>query len=408
MYDHRLRIVLIAANIGRVGDAMRAVATGKALAQRGHHVTVLYTRADHNPSFRRYVENGVQIVESPRLYNMHPYSPFQNPWNILANLWWLMTHTYDVYHGFVPLENVGIPWMVVRRLRPNAVYVYDQSDLIVDGGFLGSMDDKRGLARLSYRLSAWTERAIKINADAHFVMSKELVQRAIEQGVQPDRVHLIRTGPMIYPLFPTVDVKTARARIGLDYPGLVLGYSAIHMAGLEELLAGLISLVEEGYRFKVIFTGRTSSRVEKCIKERGLEKYTILSGWLNDEDFWLHLSACDILLAPLEDSPMHRYNFPSKIVNYMAVGRPIVVGDVGDAGEFVKRHGIGIAYQGGALGLAQAIAFLGSNPDKRHAMGERARQIVAGEMSWNIIAARLEEVYASVLSTKRRTVTQLS
>jgi glycosyltransferase involved in cell wall biosynthesis len=397
-----MRILLLAGNIGRVGDATRAVATGKALAQRGHHATVLYSKADRSLGFRCYDEDGVEIVESPRGYNIHGYSPFQNPWNVLSNLWWLATHTYDVYHAFIPLENVGIPWMIRRCLAPGEAYVYDQSDLIVDGGFLGDLRGKRGLARLSYRLSAWTERTAKRWADAHFVVSRPLQQRAIQQGVSPDRVYLFRMGPSLTAQrFQVVEPEAARARLGWRSPGVLLGYAAMHPVGLEELLSGLKILKSRGHDFHLLFTGTESEGLRLRIGDAGLMSHITITGRLADKDFWLHLSACDILLAPMENSPLQQYCFPSKIVDYMAVGRPIVVGDVGDAGDLVSSHGVGIAYRGGAGGLSQAIIRLASDADSRRAMGERGRAVVSGEFSWRTIAAQMENVYLTILCGKR-------
>jgi glycosyltransferase involved in cell wall biosynthesis len=107
-----------------------------------------------------------------------------------------------------------------------------------------------------------------------------------------------------------------------------------------------------------------------------------------------------MVLAPLEDSLPHRYNFPGKLLNYMAVGRPIVIGDVGDSGQFVRSKGVGVAYEGGAVGLADAIVHLASDSDSARVMGLRGRELIETDLSWSSITAQMENIYYSLWHEK--------
>ncbi|MBE3086115.1 MAG: glycosyltransferase [Bacteroidetes bacterium] len=395
-----LRILLFAANFGRVGDAMRAVATGKALALRGHHVTVMYSKPNRTWGYRVYEEDGVQIVESPRLVNPNRFNGFQNPFVIFANLFWLVTHSYDVYHAFVPVDNVGIPWLIWKMIDRKAIFLFDQSDLIVDGGFLGSNNDKRGLARLSYKLAAWTEKAVKLQADSFFVLSTRLEQRAHEQGVLPERIQLIRTGVLFNQVYTTLDKQEARRKIGLSDQILLLGFASIHLAGLDELLSGVTHLQKSGLDFKILFTGNVSDDIKLIIRNKSLEQYFIFTGWLDDKVFGNYLSSCDIFLTLMDDTPCSIYCFPSKLVNYMAVGRPMVVTDIGDAGDFIRQYGCGLVYPVGGENLARAIVYITLNPDEALLMGQRGRDAVMCDLSWEKLSKKIEGTYLNILENK--------
>jgi glycosyltransferase involved in cell wall biosynthesis len=396
----RLYLFLFSANYGRVGDALRAFYTGRALAKRGHRVTVFYPSAERRLGFHCYMEDGVQVVEAPHWHGLYARNRYRRLWVILPTLYWLARHPYDVYHAFVPVENVALPWLLWQRLNPDAVYIFDQSDLIVDGGFLGNLEDKRGLDRLFYQLTQWTEKTVKKQADANFVCSRRLAQRAVEQGASPEHVHLFRAGPMIKQVFPLVDKNSARQQLGLDSTKLILGFASHHLAGLEELLSALEILSKRQCDFQLIFTGAKSADLERRIRSTSLQNNITLTGWLEDKKFWLYLSACDMVLAPLEDSLPHRYNFPGKLLNYMAVGRPIVIGDVGDSGQFVRSKGVGVAYEGGAVGLADAIVHLASDSDSARVMGLRGRELIETDLSWSSITAQMENIYYSLWHEK--------
>jgi glycosyltransferase involved in cell wall biosynthesis len=383
----------MAANFGRVGDALRAVATGKALERRGHQVTVLYSRSDHALCYRRIIEDNIEIVETPRAYNINRWNGFHNPYTILVNTLWLLTHTYDVIHAFVPVDNVGLPWLLKKSLCSKSIYIYDQSDLVVDGGFLGSDPKKFGPAKLAYRLAAWTEQRVKINADAVFVLSTRLYKRAVSQGVEVSRLHLIRTGIMVSQLLPPLDNEKAREIVGLPKDAFLLGFASLHLAGLDELVDGAINLAKRGFNYRIIFSGKYNETLREKIRIKGLDQYFYFTGWLDDDSFWVMMSACDAFLTLMDDTLLNQYCFPSKLLNYMAIGRPVIVTDIGDAGDFVRERGFGFAYPVGGANLAEAVIRIKENPELAVEMGQLGREVVLGEYSWEQLSCRIEEIY---------------
>jgi len=133
-----------------------------------------------------------------------------------------------------------------------------------------------------------------------------------------------------------------------------------------------------------------------------LQHLFLYTDWLDDESFWLHMSACDIFLALLDDTPLSRYCFPSKVVNYMAIGRPIIATDIGDIGAFVRDYACGITYPVGGANLAQAIQALASDPEGARRMGERGKEAVSRDLSWEVLGEKIEKVYYQVLDTKKQ------
>jgi glycosyltransferase involved in cell wall biosynthesis len=85
----------------------------------------------------------------------------------------------------------------------------------------------------------------------------------------------------------------------------------------------------------------------------------------------------------------------------MAVGRPIVVGNIGDSGKFVRTNGVGVAYDGGPKGFVDTICSLVSNPVIAEEMGRRGRHLIESEYSWEVITAGIERLYYDIKNEKR-------
>jgi glycosyltransferase involved in cell wall biosynthesis len=90
------------------------------------------------------------------------------------------------------------------------------------------------------------------------------------------------------------------------------------------------------------------------------------------------LAASDACLATLKDIPMFRTTYPNKVFDYMAAGRPIILGIDGVIREVVERAEGGIPVPpGNADALADAVRTLSSDRDLGRRMGAAARRYVA-------------------------------
>jgi glycosyltransferase involved in cell wall biosynthesis len=84
--------------------------------------------------------------------------------------------------------------------------------------------------------------------------------------------------------------------------------------------------------------------------------------------------------------------FSNVIAEAMATGLPVVATDVGDARRIVGDAGI-IVPPGDAAALAQAIKALAADPDRRRALGRRARARVETEFALARATAAFDALY---------------
>jgi glycosyltransferase involved in cell wall biosynthesis len=125
-----------------------------------------------------------------------------------------------------------------------------------------------------------------------------------------------------------------------------------------------------------------------------------ITGRLPFESMLDHLSACEVLALPLSDTIANRGRWPSKVNEYVAVGRPTVACDVGDVASLLRDHDIGLLVRPETGEFAARIDELLADPARAAAMGERAREVAQTTYSQDAIADRLEAYYRKTIAAR--------
>jgi glycosyltransferase involved in cell wall biosynthesis len=104
------------------------------------------------------------------------------------------------------------------------------------------------------------------------------------------------------------------------------------------------------------------------------------------------LHGSDALLVTLSSHPTFADFVPSKLIDCMAAGRPVILSAAGEAVRLLERAGAGVVVAPeDADALADAVRRLAAQPEEARAMGERGRSF-AGKRLRSVQAARLEQV----------------
>ncbi len=109
------------------------------------------------------------------------------------------------------------------------------------------------------------------------------------------------------------------------------------------------------------------------------------------------LGGADTLVVPRPDSRSGRYGFPSKLPEYLALGRPVVVTDVGDQARVVRDGDNGLVVPAGSVGaLARALGSL-ADPELRRRLGGAGRRSAVDQLSWDHVGQRLQTFLGSLV-----------
>lgn len=140
----------------------------------------------------------------------------------------------------------------------------------------------------------------------------------------------------------------------------------------------------------LIGDGPTRSQVETAVSNGALNEHVAITGLLGDVR--LAVAACDVIAVPSRNE-----TFSMAALEAMALGKPVIMSNVGGAAELVGSDSNGYLYpKGDNKALAQRIELLADRM-KREALGREAWQTVATKFSSTTMVAMYSEVFARLV-----------
>lgn len=390
-----LQILMVLSN-RRFKIEARGHAIAKYLAERGHHVTLVVT-ADH----RRFgiIESdwdGVRTVESPDLLWGRLRSGW-DAWNTLNRVLYLRSddRRYDILYCGLTRPATIYPAMWYRN-RHHVPMVTDWLDWHGRGGIIDAF--RPAWYRVLFGpIETYYEEAFRAKAEGLTVISTALAKRAVGLGVDPGRICHLPNGSRPG-LFNVPDSAACRRRVGLDGSGPIIGYSSLDshldLALMIQVLAEIVPRFPDA---RLLITGYAPKRISELARASGVGRNLFLTGFLPYDELPWYLGCADLFVMPFPETVYNVGRWPSKINNYMSVGRPTVSNPVGDIKGLFDRHNIGLLADWDPEDFALKILFLLEHPDVAQDLGRNARRAAVTEYDWKVLIVRLEKFFYEIL-----------
>src|SRR4029077_16567837 len=183
---------------------------------------------------------------------------------------------------------------------------------------------------------------------------------------------------------PDLDGGVIRRRLGLE-DRTVLGFISTFQPwhGAVVLARAFAALLERHAEYRhfvrllMIGAGPELAEAKRVIDAARFAETVIFTGLVAQEEGPSYLAACDILVSPhvpnADGTPF--FGSPTKLFEYMAMGRGIVASDLDQIGE-VLDHGrtAWLVPPGEVDALADGLRRLIDDPELRGALGSAARR----------------------------------
>ena len=169
--------------------------------------------------------------------------------------------------------------------------------------------------------------------------------------------------------------------------------------GLETLVTAAEALrtARPNAMFLLIGEGAEKDRIVELAAARGLGNTRFL-GQQPRERIPAYVSAADLCLVMLKKAELFKTVIPTKLLEYMACERPVIVAVDGQARQIVEEADAGVFVEPENSGaLVQAIHDLAEDPARRRQMGTSGRQYIVNRFS----REKTAQDYISVLQTLR-------
>ena len=148
---------------------------------------------------------------------------------------------------------------------------------------------------------------------------------------------------------------------------------------------GLFYKKHSDYGLKLI--GRFESveaenMLRKLVAEHHLEQSISFTGMIKPEEMPQLLCGARMLALARPDNEQAKYGFPTKLGEYLATGKPVVVTNVGEIGLFLK-DGVNcrMANPGDEIDFADKLSWVADNYDEALKLGEKGKELTKKEFS---------------------------
>ncbi len=301
---------------------------------------------------------------------------------------------FDIIHAANPPDTLFTVAVFYKLFGKR--FVYDHHDLspeLYDARF------RVGGNRLVYRVLVALEKLSCRVADLVVATNESYKQIEMERGrVAEDHIVIVRSGPELahfHPVEPDPELRRKAPTI-IAYAGM-MGYQD----GLDYLLRSLRHLAYDlGRRdfFCVLIGGRGDARayLAELTTNLGLDELVWFTGWVSDDDYVRYLSSADICVDPDPANPFNNRSSMNKMVEYMALGKPIVAFDLPEH-HYTAQAAAAYVPANDETEFARAIAALIDDRSRRQEMGAFGRKRFEAQLSWECSATYLIRAYSALL-----------
>ncbi len=287
----------------------------------------------------------------------------------------------DVVH----LEGTSNPWtdLVAAYLRPRSrPLVVTIHDLDPHPGDTGT-----------FAAAFWGLKTLARRSDALIVHAEHLRHRAIELGVNADRVHVVPHGELASVMGPAPAPASATRGQEVLFFGRAHSYK-----GLEVLLKAMPLVVQQVPDASVVIAG-AGAEIDRLFPPGvDLPPYVqVLNGYQSKPDVATLFGRCDVVALPYIEASQS--GVAAVAIGY---GKSVVASRVGGLPEIVRDRRNGLLVEpDNPESLAEALVEVLTNGALRRSFEVEAERLAVNELSWAAIGATTAAIYDDLLRSER-------
>jgi len=384
------------------GGATRAFNYSKCLEQQNYDVTVITAHPhQHGPVTGKYKHkiilkekmDGMNIIRvwvPSLLHSSVLKSAILNTSFLISSMFPIFSVKPDIIFAFEPNLFSIIPSFFYSKLRGGKV-IRAIDDLwpeyLYERGIFSSRIIRFFLNRLAKFSYVFPEYLIPLN---------NAVKKIIHESYKIDNKKFEVLSHGIDTKKFTYSKKTRNKIFTLMYFG-----SLVESYDFDIIIDAAKKLKGENIQFIIRGRGKLLQNIKNQKEKYELNNLLIETDIVKDEEISKTLHKSDVLLAPMQKSKLVNYSLPTKILEYQAVGRPIICCSDGAIGTYVEQTNSGLrANQGNVESFVNSILKLESDSKLCDLLGENGRKNIEKYNTFEKIGIRLSLIIDKVITEK--------
>jgi glycosyltransferase involved in cell wall biosynthesis len=363
-----------------------------ALRDGGYEVTVL------SPRGKGYARNH-EVLEGVHIFR-HPMPEEGNSargylweygcalfWEFLYAWWIFLARGFQVIQGCNPPDNI---FMIALPFKLFGVkYIFDHHD--ANPELYYSKYERKDFL---YRAQIWLEKLTYRFSDVVMATNESYKKLAITRGgLDPQDVFVVRNGPDLerFKAVPPNPALKCGKRYLVGYVGTMSVQEGLDI--LLDVAQHIKNLGRRDIHFTCVGGGPGLAGLRQLVKEKNLEDTVNFTGRVPDQQLLNILSTADVCVNPDKPCEMNNISTMIKIMEYMALSKPIVQFDLkegrfsaGEASLYASNHDL-------VGDFAAKILWLLDHPEERKRMSEFGRGRVEKQLAWKFSVENLLAAY---------------
>ncbi len=372
----------------------------RGLVRQGHAVRILALHPDlPNCPQRRFIQDGVEVWY---VGQMHARKSGSNPERFgplallrvlitatLGMIWGVICSPSDIYHLGKPQPINGMAALIaICMLRRQSFYVDCDDDEVLSNRLPAAWQ------RAIFGFWQWLLPRLAVGVT---VNTRYLQDRLRQVGVDP--IILVPNGVNLeqFTVPPLAQQAALRTALGLH------GRPVIAYAGTLALQNHPVDLLIEAFgevvrniptaALLIIGGGEDLPLLRHQVVQAGLQDLVYFTGEVAHQSMPALLALADVSVDPVHDNQVAQARSPLKLMESMALGVPVITGDVGDRADVLLHGKAGAVVQAGsALALAETIVALLNDPQRQEALSNEAL-LQSLQYSWDYLATVWATIY---------------
>jgi glycosyltransferase involved in cell wall biosynthesis len=376
------RILIIVQNLPVPFDR-RVWLECRTLTRAGYQVAVVCPKGPGDPSY--------QVIDGVQIYKYRPYSPgggaatyvaeyaYSFAATLLLSLKAARAGRFGVVQSCNP-PDIFWPIAVLFRILHGSRFVFDHHDLCPE-----TFESRfPGGSPLFYRGLRFLERCTVRFAD-HVVSTNESYRRLVidRDGVKPDRVTVVRTGP-------DPDKMKAVGAVPAKRRGRAHLAAYIGVMGPQDGVDNVINMAHfvvntlkrTDISFTLIGSGDCFNELVALRDQLELGDFVEFTGRAPDETVQVILSTADIGLSPDPRNPLNDVSTMNKTMEYMAFGLPVLAFDLRETRASAEEAGA-YATPNDVEEMSRLLVDLIDDEPRRRSMASAGRRRIEQRLAWS-------------------------
>jgi glycosyltransferase involved in cell wall biosynthesis len=387
-YAALMRIMHISTRLIVGGSQENTILSCEGQVDAGHEVSLVYGPIfGPEGSLRERAQKccGIELIETPNLVRqlapIRDYRCYSDLKRLIKAWKPDVVHTHSSKAGIIGRAAAwklgvpcvihtihGLPFHPYEKAWRNAIYIASE----------------RWAAKRCHRIAC---------------VAQAMRDQALVKGIgQKDQFVTVFSGMEVETyISPEKERDVVRSELGISPEDYVIGTVSrlAQHKGHDDVLDALGGELQDNPSMKLLWVGDgwRREKLEKRIREIGIEKQVVLTGLVQPETIANYIAAMDVLVHP-----SYREGLPRTVVQAMLGGKPVVAHDVDGTREVCIPEKTGYLIDvGDYKAMREAVLELQTNPEKRELLGSAGRSLCENQFAASKMVQSLDLLYKEVL-----------